>query len=615
MAVPGCPQATTLCSPPYALLPGGYLVTKQSNAPVLAGSVPAQVQTDGSVLVTGYQANSLVPTSAPSLDSTFAVASGSVVRAAAEYDGFSANTFLEQSAVNGNQSVPRLPVDAGQLVFSAANQLSLQGTNTIQASAGTISISAPNGQPGLAGPRDDWSVGDRRRGRYCLRWHRDNRNRDGDGAGRSRRHQQFESIDILNSGTAATGTITLLTSQLNGLSAASLLIGGTRGTDGETLTVATPDLEVNDQGTALTGQDLILVSTGTLSIDSGSVISTPVSDSSITPSPLIIEGNGVSVRVSSGQNGQVTRTNVNTTNQNALLSIGSAQILAEGSTSTNLLPVGTLELDSTGNFQLSSTANLPSVLVGDTLTLNAGQISILFPNSGATTPASGLVLTQSQIQTLQQSTKNLNFLSYSSIDLYGTGSLGTDLSGNTVLDGLSLEAPQIRGYYNTSSSTANAGISLSALDTVTFENTAPFKLAPLGANPVASQLEQSLTVTAPTIQLGGGTDDTSLAVDNDSLAINGFQKVSLNAANEILVLSTAAKNQSASTSAPQAVFNDVDGELDLNTPLITSQTGANLEILAGNTSGTTPVYQNINITSTGTLNPTLEQGLDCDSRH
>ncbi len=602
----------TLLPAEYALLPGGYLVTKQSTGPVLAGSVPAEPQTDGSVLVTGYKYNGLVQTSAPSLYSTFEVASGSVVRARAEYDSFTANTFLEQTAVKGNQSVPRLPVDAGQLVFNATTQLLLQGSDTIRTSAGTITISVPSEQAALlepvtigtsttGGPEDIAFAGTGTIKTSTM-----------SGQGGLVDISSSSPIDILDAGTGAGGAIVLLTSQLNGLNAASLLIGGTRGTDGETVTVATADLEVNDHGNALKGQDLILVSTGILNIDSGSVISTPASDSSITPPPLIVEGNGALVRVSSGQNGQVTHANTDATGQSASLSISDAQISAMGGTSAKPLPAGTLELDSTGQFQLDAGASLPSVLSATTLTFNAGQISILFPNSGAPTPTNGLVLQQAQIQTLQQSTKNLNFLSYSSIDLYGSGALGTDASGKTVLENLSLAASQLRGYYYPSSA-PNTGITFAALGSVTlssanFQNGPPFNLAPVGANPSTSQLEEGLTVNAPTIQLGGGIDDTSLTVSNDSFAINGFQGVSLTAGKEILVLGTVAKDQATSAKPPQAVFNVVDGALDLNSPLITSETGSNLEILAGN--DTTKVYQNISITSTGTPDPTLEQGLD-----
>jgi filamentous hemagglutinin family protein len=597
----------TLLPAEYALLPGGYLVTPKSNAPVLAGSVQAETQTDGSVLVTGYKYNNLAFTgeaqpASTSLFSTFEVASGAVVRARAEYDSFSANAFLPQTAINADQSVPRIPVDAGQLVFNANTQLSLLGSDTIATSAGTIAISLPSGQVNLVGPVSIGTSATGGQEDIAFSGTGTIQTSVMTGLGGLVDISSSSPIDIVDSANSVTNSnqspLVLLTSQLNGLNAGSLLIGGTRGTDGETVTVSTDDLEVNDNGQALTGEDLILVSSDVLNIEAGSIISTPASNSSITPAPLIVDGNGALIRVSSGQNGQVTRTNVNANNQSASLSIAGAQITAVGSTLANPLSVGTLVLDSTGQFQLDSGASLPSVLSGDTLTFNAGQISILFPNSGASTPTAGLVLTQAQIQTLQQSVKNLNFMSYSSIDLYGTGSLGTDASGATVLQNLSLDAAQLRGYYNPSSS-PNTGITLSALDSVAFQNVAASSLAPTGANPVMSQFEQGLTVNAPTVELGGG-------VGNNSFTINGFQNVSITAGKQILILGTAAANQSASTAAPQAVFNDVDGALDLNAPLITSQTGSNLEILAGSASA----YQDINMTSAGTLDPTLEQGLD-----
>ncbi len=560
----------TLLPAEFSLLPGGYLVTKTSSAPVLAGSAPAAVESNGSIQMTGYKYNGLAFTgnpqaSAPSLDSTFVVESGSVVHSLAEYDNFYANAFLAQSAVAANQSVPRLPLDAGQLVFNATTTLGLYGSGTIQTSSSS---------GGLGGLVDIGSN---------------------------------SAIDIIDTAADATSAnaLVLLTSQLNGLNAASLLIGGTRGTDGKTVTVGTGDLEVNDNGSALTGEDLILVSNGTLDIDSGSIISTPASNRSITPLPLIIDGEGALVRVSSGQNGSVTR-NVATNNRTVSLNIADAQILAEGSTAANPLSVGTLVLDSTGSFGLDSGASLSSVLSGNTLTFTASQINVLFPDSadsGAPANLPGLILTQDQIQTLQKSISNLDFQSYSSIDLYGAGTLGTDASGTTVLQNLSLSASQIRGYYNIAANTpvaGNTGITLSALDSVSLENGLPLQIAPVGTNPTSNQQVASLTVTAPTLNLGGGTG-------NNSLGVYGFGEVNVTASKEILAQSSVVANQSTSTAPAQATFDVLGGGLSLSTPLMTSQTGANLEILAGN--DTTQAYNNITITSTGTLDPTLEQGL------
>jgi len=700
----------TLLPAQYALLPGAYLVTPKSSTPVLPGSIQAGTQTDGSTLVTGYRYNGLASPSAPSLDTIFEVASGAVVHARAEYDDFSANTFLQESAVNGNISVPRLPVDAGQLVFNAITQpntvtsLTLDGSSTIQTTAGAITISTPSGVAGLVepvtigaltpgGPEDVTLTGTGTVATSTV-----------DGQGGLVDISSTSPIDILDSTASETNAgenpLVLLTSQLNGLNASSLLIGGTRGTDGETVTVATSELDVSDQDSPLSGQDLILVSSDTLNVYSGSVIATPPSNSAITPTPIIVEGNGALIRVSSGQNGKVTRANPTSSGQSALLNIEDAQISAGtiaqltnaansvtltkpgelvlqsglsaassvtvggsagyvltpngvkttfkiGDTLSNLpsgstinftsgngslalvagsapveipaglayttsaavqtIPqsVGTLVLDSTGNFSLDATASLASVLSGDTLTFNAGQINILFKNNNVPTSVSnnfsGLVLTDSQIQTLQESVKNLDFMSYSSIDLYGTGSLGTNALGATVLDNLGFEASQIRGYYYPSTLTTNAGITFSALQGVSLENSAAFNLTATGANPISSLFENNLTVSAPTIQIGGGTGA-------NTLALNGFTNVDLTATNEILAVSTATANQSTSTSLPQAVFDAVDGGLNITAPLIASQSGANVEIIAGNT--TTKVYQNIQMTSGGAPDPALEQGLD-----
>src|SRR5262249_35765303 len=87
----------------YALLPGAFLITPRNGVPSTNGS-----ELDGSSLTTGYRFNDLTHSAAlpPSL---FEVSPASVVQARAQYDNFSGNTFLRQSAIGHNVAVPRLP--------------------------------------------------------------------------------------------------------------------------------------------------------------------------------------------------------------------------------------------------------------------------------------------------------------------------------------------------------------------------------------------------------------------------------------------------------------------------------------------------------------------------
>src|SRR5690606_13247881 len=95
-----------------------------------------------------------------------------------------------------------------------------------------------------------------------------------------------------------------------------------------------------------------------------------------------------------------------------------------------------ITLDSTASTSLDSAA----VLRGSTYNLNSGQISILLDDADDPLPGTGLVLTGVPLQNLL-SANSLSLLSYSSIDVYGTGAIGQ--SG---LSQLSLSAGEIRGF-------------------------------------------------------------------------------------------------------------------------------------------------------------------------
>ena len=211
----------TLLPARYALLPGAFLVTPESGTP---NGVAAQA--DGSSIVAGYRFNDLssARVGAP-LFASFEVAPQSVVRARAEYDDFSANTYLSAAAISNNVSVPRLPIDSGQLVFAATQGLSISGSVLSQAPKGglgsLVDISSP--------------------------------------------------VDILISGAGASGSpgeLVLDASSLTDFGADSLLIGGYRqiGSSGTSVIVTTTNLTVDNSGSPLTGPDVILAANNSLTL-------------------------------------------------------------------------------------------------------------------------------------------------------------------------------------------------------------------------------------------------------------------------------------------------------------------------------------------------------------
>lgn len=380
----GLPAGTyTLLPARYALLPGAFLVTPQSGVPIGTFQLP-----DGSSLVSGYRYNDLNDQrTIPGIYSRFEVAPGSVVRLRSEYQDFFANTFLREGALKLDFAVPRLPMDGGHLVFQATQFMSLEGTVYAQGSAdggrgGLVDISSP--------------------------------------------------VDILVAGPGVTGNgsqLVLSSSNLSGWGAESLLIGGVRQetSAGTLVTVGTTNLTVDNSGSPLSAPEIILVASGELTLAPGASVvqsgtmggsaATLILGSASVPG----SGDGTLLRVSSDASASVVRYGV------------SGSTIPNMVIGDNALISGTsLILDSTYGTSLSSTA----VLRGEAVSLNSGQISISL--DGTIPATAGLVLSGVSLQSLQ-SARSLSLLSYSSLDIYGTGSFGTQGS-------LALHAAQIRGF-------------------------------------------------------------------------------------------------------------------------------------------------------------------------
>jgi filamentous hemagglutinin family protein len=441
----------TLLPARYALLPGAFLVTPTSGTPPATSTV----QPDGSSIVAGYRFNGLdaTQTSAPLLTS-FEVDSQAVVHSRAEYDGFSANSFLSQSAAAQGISV-HLPIDAGQLVLAATSAMTIQGTVSSQVPAGGL-----GSQVDIASPSDILISGP-------------NANLSGVGA----------------------NTLVLDSSDLSAFGADSLLIGGyrTATAEGTTVIVTTNDLAVDNAGAALEGPDVILVSNKTLALDADSevkqsgALSSPAETLLFGSSGVAGSGDGLLVRVSSDSSAQIIRSGVDGSAGPTLSIAAGAQI-----TGTNLI------LDSTFATSLDPAANLS----GDTVSINGGQISLALDGSQPTT---GLVLSGTALASLQASAQALSLLSYSWINIYenGTGVIGgaPDASGAYQVKSLTLDADEIRGF--------NGGTVTINSQSVTIDNTLGGVPSSLGGIPTSG----ALVVNAATIQLGGGSGANALNID------------------------------------------------------------------------------------------------------
>ena len=387
----GLPAGTyTLLPARYALVPGAFLVTPQSGLPI--GS--SQVLPDGGNLVSGYRFGA-GQTAAP-LTTNFEVDSGAVIDTLASYTVYSGNSFLAAGAVLNNQQIPRLPRDSGQVSFQAIDSLAISGN-----------VQAAPLSTGLGGIVDISSS---------------------------------PAVNIVIAatpgGTAPAGTLVLTAPELNTFDAATLLIGGTivTGASGDSVAVSTDNITV-DPGATLKGQDIILAANDNLTVDQGVEI---LSTGAATGAPdLTLDGDGALLRVSADPDATITRTHV-TAGSTAELTIG----MSGGTGADPIISGESVTLDSSGGTSLDPAATIHAKSVA----LNSGQITLELTNPGSVATPTGLVLSGPALQGLFGSAESLSLLSYTSINIYGTGTLGAlDTNGQAVLKNLALSAGEITG--------------------------------------------------------------------------------------------------------------------------------------------------------------------------
>ncbi len=464
----------TLLPARYALLSGAFLVTPKTGEPLGSVVIPG-----GASLVSGYRYNSLNATTLnPLLYSSFEVAPGSVVDKRVSYEDYSANTFLKQRAAALNLAAPLVPVDAGRLLLQAVNQMTLLGQ--VRGSGYSIEVTKDGvtkiEQIGRGAAIDISSPSD---------------------------------ILIASTGTtAASGVLVLDAGQLSAFGSSSLLIGGQRNTTtaGTLLTTSATNITLaNSAVSPLAMPELILAATGNITLNAGATI-TQTGTLASAADTLSVSGNGALLRVSADASAQMLRSGV-TTAAGPALTIGAGVNLTGTS----------LTLDSTSVMNIDPAA----VLAGQTLNINSSRISLQLTNPGALEANPGLVLTGTALQSIQN-TKSLALLSYSSIDFYGTGQIGSALTTTA----LSLRAGELRGFNN------GGGTVTLAAQNLLLDNFAS------GTVPGAvTGMNGTLALQADTLRLGANT-----------LMIDQFANVNVTASKGIL-------GQGAGSLIVQGAFN------------------------------------------------------------
>lgn len=523
----------TLLPARYALLEGAYLVTPVKGAPVN----PAR-NALGTLVTSGYRSNNLnANRSGQTTLERFEISSGSVVRKYSEYADFKANETLKQAAIKRELLIPRLPFDSGYLSFTSSGSMSLGGSILGQAAVG----------------------------------------------GRGAQIDIDSSSNIIigaASSTGAANSLFLDTDTLSALGADSLLIGGIRtySSSGVGVSVSSSHITLDNAGSTLIGQDILLVSKEEITLVEGSAIESEENETDFDTLLLGNDenagsGNGALVRVSANASGGIVRKGISSPN-NAKLEVGDGVRITGGG----------VILDSTYATNISDAVSISS----DDISFGSGQISIVLDERAIVNPTTGLVLEGNTLATLMSTVKNLKLSSYTSIDLYGNGSL----SGPNI-ESLNLQANSLRAFGQ------DNGDAIIQAKEIIIGSTAS------DAIPASSATSGSLQLEANSIKLTSG-----------AFSVSGFQDVALNALDGILI----SGNGKFST----------DGNFLTQSPFITATSASNYTIhssglvamdSSGNTAPTTSglgaklsiegagIIANTNINlSSGTLNLTANDG-------
>ncbi|OEZ27304.1 filamentous haemagglutinin family protein [Variovorax boronicumulans] len=408
----------TLLPARYALLPGAFAV--QATGKAWGGALaPATRAPDGSLVMQGKAGNAYGGNQ-DAQASAWRVMSGAVLRRYSEYNEATANDFFSSEAfkltqyrlTGQNVVTPRLPRDGGAVVFDAGRRLVLDGTLR----------SAPDegGRGGLV-----------------------------DIAGKK--------IAIVGSGQdsaslQADGYLVIDAASLSNFGAGSLLVGGKRKGNalGLELDVTATDIVVrNNEGSELSGPEIILAASDKVAIEGGSRVSAKgaggrgagnlvmkprvaavyadpdgqlddnfdgVIDAKDAVDDVLVSAArdwGALVRVATGDAVKVIRQGVDTS-RGGLVSIGAGAIVNGDAA---------LLIDATRTTELAASAQI----AGTDLSVAAGRIGF----GGGT---EGMVLDSGALAQLGRSTR-LTLRSYTDFDFYSSLDLGAAGLKSLTFDG------------------------------------------------------------------------------------------------------------------------------------------------------------------------------------
>lgn len=502
----------------YAVLPGAYLVTVKSSGSdrVLAAS---EKQVDGSWLVAG----SLTALNADGSSTGYAqthltleLANSELVAERAKYTLTTASSFFY------DQQGARLAGDAARLAVAGRNSLVFDPSVIARTLA---EISAADGRHrtaqalalDLAAPK-----------------------------------LYVSNLASTPGGAAPDGYSVVDPSRLEGVSIASLLLGGVRTetTNGMQIeTIASSVLINNDGnvagGAALSAGEVLATASETVTVAGKSKID---SSGETTARDIALTGDGALLRVAEGSQVKVTRSS-GVSRLNGDLRIGADAAVAGES----LVFDATRGNDLAGNVSLGKRLDDGSRDGGGSIHIGAGRINVVADNSA---PTEGVTLQQSDLNRFADA-EQIRLLSYSTLDLYGNATLGS-----ATLNELVLSAAGIAGHGEGSQARI-------AARQVTLENASPD-----GAQFVAGAAfgSGSLKVEGERIVLGDNATEAMRTAGTAGFRIAGYTALELAATGDV---SFAGRGVTQIESGRVDINNrPVETRLDINAGRVTSTSGA-----------------------------------------
>lgn len=512
----------------YALLPGAYLITPEAGySDILPGQQISRV--DGESIIAGKFAIA----GTDIIDdrwSGFVIENGSVARTRSEYFDYLGSPFIAAKTVESEAGVvaSSLPIDAGHLLLSAKDSLTISGELRAEASDG-----GRGGWLDIVNPNIVF----------------------------------YSSVDQLPEETEI-DYLYLEADGINSLDVDSILVGGRRYlSENDFGTVV--NIEVGAENVMLlpevelSGAEIILAASGDLDLFENSKISvSSVSESNL---PISVSGDAALLRVSGGELVDLYRSDIKLENGNINIMHGA---LIESSNSIMISSSGSAALDGNLSFAPSEPTNEPSDLgtdFGGSLYLGATSITLTSDSSSLEGIADdSLIVSTTMLDKID--TKNLVLVGLDGVNING----GVDLS----VSALRLETPGLTGTNNNNiSGTINVENNLSI-------SSAKYTLAD-GVAFSAGDLSESVSEGGNDL-LGGAliVSGSQIILDSADLDFSGFKDISIKGSNGIAVSGDSVIRFNADVGFE---VNDKN-KVNIITPYIAISSGDSFGIMADNSS-------------------------------